>query len=598
MLVLPYQTRLNARNLPLVTLTLVLLNALVYLVLQSGDQRHFESAGKLYAAASLATIEAPRYQEWLRQRDDRAGLARLAALQKQPGQLLLLIESDAEFARALRAGRVIVPGDPQYAGWREARRRVDSELDRSFTRSFGLVADGGWLRYLSYQFLHGSLGHLVGNMLVLLLAGPFAEAALGRARFLGAYLAAGVAGGFAHVMLSPSLLVGASAAMAGAMAMVAVLYGKRRVRVFYWLFVYFDTAKVPALALLPVWMLNELAQWAISGGESQVAYSAHLGGIAAGALLAWLLQPRDRARIDRLVAAEFAEDDRTERRSNLLRQAQEAAARLDTRRAARLYGELADQHPDNPEYLIAYLNTALLSPDGELLSDAALRVLWFRGKRISEDLRKAFLQIAQPRLLSLLPVDEQLRLSRQLVRARGQRFAARAGRHSGRCQPAYPVRTPDRRLLTGLVHHLQPARAAPTGRCGAVPPEDLLPLAQRNRRHRPQQRPACDHSGRPPWRHTINLARHDHARTQQQAARDGHAPHRSFRHPHPHQPVAQAVRRRRGDQRANWSSRPSIRCASAAATSVGCCSTRCWRMRRACGTAAPPACSISWAPMR
>lgn len=418
MLVLPYQTRLNARNLPLVTLTLVLLNALVYLVLQSGDQRHFESAGKLYAAASLATIEAPRYQEWLRQRDDRAGLARLAALQKQPGQLLLLIESDAEFARALRAGRVIVPGDPQYAGWREARRRVDSELDRSFTRSFGLVADGGWLRYLSYQFLHGSLGHLVGNMLVLLLAGPFAEAALGRARFLGAYLAAGVAGGFAHVMLSPSLLVGASAAIAGAMAMVAVLYGTRRVRVFYWLFVYFDTAKVPALALLPVWMLNELVQWAISGGKSQVAYSAHLGGIAAGALLAWLLQPRDRARIDRLVAAEFAEDDRTERRSNLLRQAQEAAARLDTRRAARLYGELADQHPDNPEYLIAYLNTALLSPDGELLSDAALRVLWFRGKRISEDLRKAFLQIAQPRLLSLLPVDEQLRLSRRLVRAR------------------------------------------------------------------------------------------------------------------------------------------------------------------------------------
>lgn len=417
MLILPYQTRFSARSLPVVTLALILLSAIVFFGLQARDETRYEAAAAAYAAGPLPAIEVPRYEAWLAKRGDRAANRRLAALKAQPAAALMILESDDEFSEALHAGRIVTPGDPQYPRWREERKRIDEQLDQVFTRRFALAHDGPWYRYVTHQFLHADLGHLFGNMVVLLLAGPFAEAAIGRVRFLAGYLFAGCVAGAAHLMISASPLVGASGAISGAMAMVAVLYGTRRVRVFYWLFVYFDTAKVPALALLPVWIINEIVQWS-TAGASRVAYSAHLGGFAAGALAAWLLRSRDATRVDKIVSDEFADDEKAQRQSSLIKQAQEAAARMDTRRAARLYRELVEQHPEEVDYLTAYLNMAVLSQSAEALSDAALRILWFRGKRHTDDLRKAYLQLAQPRVLGTLPVDEQLRLARRLVRSR------------------------------------------------------------------------------------------------------------------------------------------------------------------------------------
>jgi membrane associated rhomboid family serine protease len=417
MLILPYQTRFSARSLPVVTLVLIALNVLVFTLLQSSDDSRYEAAAKAYNESALPKLEVPRYQAWLTRRDTDEAKQRLAALKAQPEQALLIIDSDNAFNEELRRDRIFPTTDPEYGRWRAERRKVDTLLDKVFTRRYALESGGDWVRYFTHQFLHGSFMHLLGNMAVLLLAGPFAEAALGRWRFLLGYLFAGCVAGAAHLLLSSASLVGASGAISGAMAMVAVLYGTRRVRVFYWVFVYFDTAKVPALALLPVWVLNEIVQWALAG-QSRIAYSAHLGGFAAGALAAWLMRPRDASKVDKLVAEEFADEERQQRHSSLLSQAQEAAARMDTRRAARLYRDLVEQHPEQVEYLSAYLNVALLSHSQESLSDAALRVLWFRGKRHTDELRKAYLTVAQPRVISILPVDEQLRLARRLVRSR------------------------------------------------------------------------------------------------------------------------------------------------------------------------------------
>ena len=66
------------------------------------------------------------------------------------------------------------------------------------------------------------------------------------------------------MLVSDQPLIGASGSISGAMAMVAVLYGTRKVPVFYWLFVYFNTARIPALLLLPVWLAIEAVQWALS----------------------------------------------------------------------------------------------------------------------------------------------------------------------------------------------------------------------------------------------------------------------------------------------------------------------------------------------
>ena len=261
-------------------------------------------------------------------------------------------------------------------------------------------------------------------MIVLLLAGPFAEAALGRLRFFIAFIASGVFAGAVHMLFSDQTLVGASGSISGAMAMVAVLYGTRKVPVFYWLFVYFNTARIPALLLLPVWLLIEAVQWAASP-EARVSYSAHIGGFLAGAVLAWLLRPSDTKKVDRILDEQFADERRGDRKSTLLQEAQAAAARLDTRKAARAYGELLQDDPTNVHLATAYFNMALLGRNQETLLDATLRVLWIRARGARSDLRPVYLQMSQPHVLAALPVDEQLRLARRLVATREDAAALR-----------------------------------------------------------------------------------------------------------------------------------------------------------------------------
>ncbi len=429
MLIIPYQTRFTARSLPVVTLALIVVNALMYFAFQSGDRQATQRAAEFYFASQLPAIELPRYAAALEKRGDRQSMRVLRALRgeprKQEGWLVVsAMQRDRAFMDDLKAGVVVPSTDPQYATWREQRQRFEELLQHVVTERYALKPDGPWWGLLTHQFLHGSAMHWFGNMLVLLLAGPFAEAALGRARFLLAYLVSGACAGALHLALSGQMLVGASGAISGAMAMVAVLYGLRKVPVFYWLFVYFNTARVPALLLLPVWLVIEAIQWVLSP-ESRVAYGAHIGGFLAGAAMAWLLKPRDSEKVDRILDEQFADERRSTRKSTLLQEAQQAASRLDTRRAARAYAELLTDEPGNTKYAIAYFNMALLGRNTETLVDAALRVLWIRARAARAELRSVYLQMSQPHVLAALPVDEQLRLARRLVAAREDAAALR-----------------------------------------------------------------------------------------------------------------------------------------------------------------------------
>lgn len=433
MLLIPYQTRFTAKSLPVVTLALIMVNALVYFFLQAGDRQAYQRAVSYYFSSQLPQIELPRYATYLERRSDSGALQTLRMIRAgaQPEQslrLVLAMENDRPFMRDLRDGAVVPSSDPIYATWRDQRVQFDSLISRVFTERFALQSGSGvgasLLGLLTYQFLHGDMMHWLGNMLVLLLAGPFAEAALGRFRFLVAYLGSGAFAGALHMLLSNQPLVGASGSIAGAMAMVAVLYGTRRVPVFYWLFVYFNTARIPALLLLPIWLAIEAVQWAVSP-ESRVAYGAHIGGFLAGAVLAWLLKPHDSKKVDRILDEQFVDERRGDRKSTLLQEAQSASARLDTRRAARAYGELLQDDPNNVQYATAYFNMALLGRNSETLLDATLRVLWIRARGARSELRPVYLQMSQPHVLAALPVDEQLRLTRRLVATREDAAALR-----------------------------------------------------------------------------------------------------------------------------------------------------------------------------
>jgi membrane associated rhomboid family serine protease len=136
-----------------------------------------------------------------------------------------------------------------------------------------LVDDGEWWRIVTAGFLHSGLTHLVGNMIALVILGGVLTLAVGPMRMCLLYATGLLSSSLAVIVLSPnSLAVGASGAIFG-LAGGALLLAWRQKR---WLL----------LAFAAVWIAYTLSSTLFVPGISQ---AGHLGGLAGGALMGWLL---------------------------------------------------------------------------------------------------------------------------------------------------------------------------------------------------------------------------------------------------------------------------------------------------------------------
>jgi membrane associated rhomboid family serine protease len=134
------------------------------------------------------------------------------------------------------------------------------------------------------MFLHGSWGHILGNMWFLWLFGNNVEDSMGRGRFLSFYVLCGVAAAAAQVMNDPASIipmVGASGAISGVMGAYVVLYPRVRVFTLVPLGFFITTLALPAWVMLGYWMLLQLLG-GFGSGEGGVAFWAHIGGFVAG----------------------------------------------------------------------------------------------------------------------------------------------------------------------------------------------------------------------------------------------------------------------------------------------------------------------------
>jgi membrane associated rhomboid family serine protease len=158
-----------------------------------------------------------------------------------------------------------------------------------------------WLvSWFTAMFLHGGWDHILGNMLFLAIFGKNVEDAYGHLRYLALY----VVGGFVAMMtqtlmtlvagstsdaLVPNL--GASGAIAAVLGAYLVLYPKSQILT--WVVVWVVT--IPAWVFLGGWFVYQLYEanaGLLSPGTSGsgVAFFAHVGGFAFGAVVTLLLQ--------------------------------------------------------------------------------------------------------------------------------------------------------------------------------------------------------------------------------------------------------------------------------------------------------------------
>ncbi len=187
-------------------------------------------------------------------------------------------------------------------------RREQETLDR-LVDAFSLSVDSSPLRllgvvpadlrvptFITYQFAHLGWGHLLGNLFILFLAGPFIEDVWGRPLYAAFYLTAGIVAALMFVARYPNLdapLVGASGAIAGVMGAFLVRYWNTKIKFFYWVFFFMvGTFEAPAWLMLPLWFLKELvfaqAMDVVTPGEGGggVAFWAHVWGFVFGVVVA------------------------------------------------------------------------------------------------------------------------------------------------------------------------------------------------------------------------------------------------------------------------------------------------------------------------
>ena len=145
-----------------------------------------------------------------------------------------------------------------------------------------LIQAGEYWRLITSMFLHGSLIHVGVNCYSLYAIGPQTERFYGTPRFLALYFISGLAGGVASYAFSASAGVGASGAIFGLVGGMAAFYYVSRKLLG-------DVSRQQLGGLLSIIMINLFIGFS-SGGL--IDNFAHMGGLAGGVLVGWLLAPR------------------------------------------------------------------------------------------------------------------------------------------------------------------------------------------------------------------------------------------------------------------------------------------------------------------
>jgi membrane associated rhomboid family serine protease/TPR repeat protein len=135
---------------------------------------------------------------------------------------------------------------------------------------------------VSSMFMHAGLWHLVGNMLFFHCFSMAIESLMGPWRYTLFYLLCGIAAALTYALMNQASavpLVGASGAVAGVLAAHTILLPWTKINVSY-----YGSKSIPAWGFTAAWLGMQVL--VMMDDSSNVAWQAHLGGIAAGLMLA------------------------------------------------------------------------------------------------------------------------------------------------------------------------------------------------------------------------------------------------------------------------------------------------------------------------
>ena len=171
----------------------------------------------------------------------------------------------------------------------------------AFIHKYALIANnvsllnlGSLYPFITSQFLHAGVLHVVSNMWFLKIFGDNVEDKFGSLKYLLIYLSSGVVGGLAQYVFAPASdipMLGASGAVAGVLGAYLVFFPSHRIETLIPMGLFTRVVELPASIMLIYWFVIQLFSGVGSVAVAQVggvAWWAHVGGFATGWILAKL----------------------------------------------------------------------------------------------------------------------------------------------------------------------------------------------------------------------------------------------------------------------------------------------------------------------
>ncbi len=268
------------------------------------------------------------------------------------------------------------PDPPEEAILQAEQAQLDDLEEKVFEAmgeipvlKWGLIpADIQLHAVVTYMFMHGGIMHLLGNLFIFYLLGPFLEDVWGRPLFAGFYLLAGMVSGLLFALKYASHegpLIGASGAIAGVMGAFLVRHWNTKLTFLYVFFfrfrIFSGTFQAPAWLMLGLWCARELL-YAYGGnifmvyGHDNTAYWGHVYGFAFGVAAAFVVKY---LRIEERFVDQAIEEKITVFDNTAVEQAVEAGRQGRPEEALGQLREELSRNPKNLDAAAALWNLAL-----------------------------------------------------------------------------------------------------------------------------------------------------------------------------------------------------------------------------------------------
>jgi membrane associated rhomboid family serine protease len=282
---------MHGRRWPIVTFTLIGLNALIFLFTLGPIQQQQPERSRVRLQLLTLAVSHPE----LHMSSDAEAF--VASVKKSAGDKLDKLVA----SKRLTIGGVPIFTPKEQDDPAELQQQMDAlcqdfetQRNHDILDKYAFVpAHPTAISYLSANFLHGGWLHIIGNMWFLWLAGFILEDNWGRVIYSIFYLVAGAVALQFYAWCAPGSympLVGASGAVAALMGAFLVRFPKLKIEMYFLALIVRFRFKAAAYWLLPLWLLMEFLYGSVSGTSSPVAHWAHVGGFLFGMLGAFVIQ--------------------------------------------------------------------------------------------------------------------------------------------------------------------------------------------------------------------------------------------------------------------------------------------------------------------